>query len=624
MADLVLGLAKSAVEGTLTAAKSAIEEEEKLKKTMQRDLMIISDEFEMMRSFLNVAKERATDDMVRTLVRQVRNMALEVEDCIESAVLVDVKKSIWWRRLLVSSCMLAAAAAPAAALDDAVTAIQLLKSRVEAMGQRNERYMTIVGNSGSKPSTEKTHQKALADAAAVGIINEARDAKKKHGRPGDLIELINNIDDALPLQVISVWGAAGDLGVASIIKKTCDDPETCRNFRFRAWVKLMHPFNSHEFIRSLLLQFYTNYCAQKGSASTGLLLKPAEVMTATQGVLIKEFMQLVSDERYIVFLEDVPRVVDWEAVRVYLPDNKKGSCIVVHTQQLEVASLCVRQSHLVLELEQFSPEHSVLVFFNKAKKKHSSSAVVSPRNLIDLIKEDADHTPLRIVSMYKKVDHLEEVSIVNKTCDKYPEIYEKFKYRASVNLVHPFNLEGFIRILLTQLCANYCPRHGSAEDFLKLKGVMDTEGALMKQFAKQVLSNQRYLIFLLDLSSKDDLEAVRDFLPDNKNGSCVVVHIKQLEVARLCVRQAQEFSADHSDCIFFIEDEKDETEHEDEEMVKQKEAEEWFKQHGSKPVDRRADRDYLGSNRPGVWCVFGMVGVGKSYIVKHVYYKQLS
>lgn len=38
MADLVLGLAMSAVEGTLTAAKSAIEEK-KLEKNIQRDLM---------------------------------------------------------------------------------------------------------------------------------------------------------------------------------------------------------------------------------------------------------------------------------------------------------------------------------------------------------------------------------------------------------------------------------------------------------------------------------------------------------------------------------------------------------------------------------------------------------
>ncbi|WVZ50547.1 hypothetical protein U9M48_001789 [Paspalum notatum var. saurae] len=624
MADLVLGLAKSAVEGTLSAAKSAIEEEEKLKKSMQRDLMLISDEFEMMCSFLNVAKEHATDEMVRTLVRQVRNMALEVEDCIESAVLVDVKKSNWWRRLLLSSCMLAAAATPAAALDDAVTAIELLKSRVEAMGQRNERYMSIVGDSGSKPTTEKTHHKAVADAAAVGILNEARDAKKKHGRPGNLIELIKNIDDALPLQVMSVWGAAGDLGVASIIKKTCDDPEICINFRFRAWVKLMHPFNSHEFIRSLLLQFYTNYCAQKGSASTIDFLEPAEVMIASQDVLIKEFMKHVSDQRYLVFLEDVPRAVDWEAVRVYLPDKKKGSCIVVHTQQLEVASLCIGQSHRVLELEQFSPDHSVFVFFNEAKKKRSR-----PRNLIDLIKADADHTALRIVSVYKEVDHLEEVSIVNKTCDKNPEICEKFKYRASVNLnlVHPLNLEEFIKILLTQLCANYCPRHGGADDFLKLKGVMDTEGALVKEFAKQVLSNQRYLVFLEDLPTKDDLETVRDFLPDNNNGSCVIVHTKQLEVARLCVRQEHEFLADHSNDIFFDEDEnEDETEHEDEERLKMQEAEDWLSQHESEDsehVGRTADIEDLGANWAGVRSVFGMAGVGKSYIVKYVYYKKV-
>ncbi|WVZ50501.1 hypothetical protein U9M48_001747 [Paspalum notatum var. saurae] len=632
MADLVLGLAKSAVEGTLTAAKSAIEEEEKLKKSMQRDLMLISDEFEMMNSFLNVAKERATDEMVRTLVRQVRNMALEVEDCIESAVLVDIKKFNWWRRLLLSRCMLAAASA--APLDDAVAAIELLKSRVEAMGQRNERYMSIVhGSSSSSKPTEKTHRQAIADAAVVGILNEARDAKKKIGSPRDLTELINNIDGALPCQVISVWGAVGDLGVASIIKKTCDDPEICKNFRFRAWVKLMSPFNPHEFIRSLLAQFYTNYYPQQGSAVD--FLEPVEMIIADQEVLIKEFMKRVSDQRYLVFLEDVPSAFDWEDVRVYLPDKKKGSCIVVHTQQLEVASLCVGQSHLVLELEQFSSDHSVFVFFNEPKKKRSR-----PRNLIDLIKADADSTPLRIVSVYKEVDHLEEVSIVNKTCDKYPEICEKFKYRASVNLVHPFHLEEFIRILLTQLFANYCPRHGNADDFLKLKGVMDTEGTLRKDFAKQVLSNQRYLVFLENLTSKDDLEIIRDFLPDNKNGSCVVVHTKQLEVARLCVRQP---ALDHSDGIFYNEvcsnainkflnklysDENedghdDETEHDDEESVKTQEAKEWLSQHGSKLVGRRADIENLRPSWAEVRPVFGMAGVGKTYIVKYVYYKQM-
>ncbi|CAO2142328.1 unnamed protein product [Urochloa humidicola] len=124
MADLVLGLAKLAVEGMLTMANTAIEKEKMLQKSVKCDLMLISDEFEMMHSFLNAAKERVTNDMARTLVRQVRNMALDVEDCIESTVQLDDKSS-WWRRLL-PSCM--PPAAPAVALDDAVADIQLLKA----------------------------------------------------------------------------------------------------------------------------------------------------------------------------------------------------------------------------------------------------------------------------------------------------------------------------------------------------------------------------------------------------------------------------------------------------------------------------------------------------------------
>lgn len=244
--------------------------------------------------------------------------------------------------------------------DEAVTAIELLKSRVEAMGQRNERYMQI-GDCGAPKLSEKTHQQTGADATAAGILIEARKAKKEN--PRDFIQLINTEDDVHPLQVISLWGsAAGDLGVASIIDKTCQDPEIIQNFRCRAWVKLTttRPFNLHEFIRSLLVQFYTNYCLPQ--EDTQGFLKPADVMTASEAVLMKEFTNQISNQRYLVILEDVSSAVDWAAVRVYLPNDKTGSCVVVHTQQLEVASLCVGRSHQVLELEQFSPAHSVCVY----------------------------------------------------------------------------------------------------------------------------------------------------------------------------------------------------------------------------------------------------------------------
>ncbi|CAL4987157.1 unnamed protein product [Urochloa decumbens] len=606
MADLVLGLAKSAVEGTLTVAKSAIEEEEKLKKSMQLDLMLISDEFEMMNSFLNVAKERATDEMVRTLVRQVRNMALDVEDCIESVMLVDTKPH-WWRRL-VPSCMLADA--PAASLDDAVAAAELLKCRVEAMGQRNERYWHI-RDSGSKP-TAKTHQQAIADAAAVGILIEARNTKKRHGSPRDLVQLIKKKDHVLPLQMISLWGAVGDLGVASIIKKARDDPELCRKFKFRAWVKLTQPFNPHEFIRSLMAQFYTNCLSQQESIE-----QIGAMMTMEDTRLTEKFLKQVSNVRYIIFLEDVSSSVDWEAVRAYLPDKKNGSCIVVHTQQLEVASLVVGQSHRVLELEQFSADHSVCVFFDEKKRS-------SLRDLNEVINMKEQDLPLQVISVYGPLGNLGVESIIKKTCDgdHDPKICKNFRYRAWVKLMHPFNPHEFVRSLLAQLHTNYCSQHGSAVDFLNLNGMMmGTEGVLM-DFAKQMMSKQKYIVFLEDLSSMDDWEAVREFLPDKKNGSCIVVHTQQLEVARLCVEQPhrvlelEQSSADHSVGVFYKEGDQDE-----ERAIKTEAAREWL--HECQLVGRQEDTSNICANGAGVQAVFGIAGVGKSYIVKHVYFKKV-
>ena len=136
MADLVLGLAKTVVEGTMTAVRSAMEEDEKLHKSVQRDLMLISDEFEMMHSFLSNAAANSSDggvvadEVSRTCVRQVRDMALDVEDCIEEVVHLDNDPG-WWRRLLPRKL---AAAGPVVALDDAVARVDETRQRPAPTG----------------------------------------------------------------------------------------------------------------------------------------------------------------------------------------------------------------------------------------------------------------------------------------------------------------------------------------------------------------------------------------------------------------------------------------------------------------------------------------------------------
>nr|CAB3452117.1 unnamed protein product [Digitaria exilis] len=158
MADFALGLTKTALEGTLSRVKSAIEDEANLKVTVQHDLVFITGEFQMMQSFLMVAtKERTNNQVVKTWVRQLRDLAFDVEDCVEFVVHLD-KSSTWsWMWRLVPSCM-----APPRHLDAAVAEIKQLKARVEEVSQRNARYNLISNSAGSKQ-----HASLAPPAAAV-------------------------------------------------------------------------------------------------------------------------------------------------------------------------------------------------------------------------------------------------------------------------------------------------------------------------------------------------------------------------------------------------------------------------------------------------------------------------
>jgi hypothetical protein len=61
----------------------------KLHNNVQRDLVIVLDEFEMMPAFHSATKECVTYEMTRTLVRRIYNTGLDVEDYIETVIHLD-------------------------------------------------------------------------------------------------------------------------------------------------------------------------------------------------------------------------------------------------------------------------------------------------------------------------------------------------------------------------------------------------------------------------------------------------------------------------------------------------------------------------------------------------------
>ncbi|KAF8700242.1 hypothetical protein HU200_034622 [Digitaria exilis] len=345
-AELAIGISKTAVEALVNKVKSAIKEEAEKWQIVERDIVFIKDEFEMMQSFLNTAsRESMKNQVTRTWVRQVRDLSYDTEDCIEFVLHLDTKQLFWLR--LVRSNMVQTLLP----LDQAVAEIKQLKARAEEVNQRNLRY-NLIGNSG-----EQEQQKSAASQSSMDIFIKPRDAFDKHSGFSDLTRFLATEEQAL--QVVSVCGTGGDLGTISIIKKAYDHQDICQKFDCRAWVKLMNPFNLQEFIRCLLAGFFANVSPQEQGAYVGVNMLAS--MKTTQDSILVDSMMRLRKNTYLIVIDDVSSVVEWNAIRSLLVDMNNGSRIVVSTQQLEIASLCTGQPYHVSLLREFSTDHCLHV-----------------------------------------------------------------------------------------------------------------------------------------------------------------------------------------------------------------------------------------------------------------------
>ncbi|KAF7081879.1 hypothetical protein CFC21_085785 [Triticum aestivum] len=403
MAEFALGLTKTAVAGTVSRVKLAVQEEKKLRESVEEDLVFITGEFEMMQAFLSAssAGERTSKnkceqqerdklhgqvvpaDLARGRRRSgaargganIRDLAFDVENCVEFVVHLD-KPSPWdWMRRLASSTpCLSSLSLP---LDLAAAEIKRLKARVEDVSQSNTRY-NLTGGGGSddngnndndydynyddSDSDSDLHQEqnqvrmrpavsttsvAAATFQDLRVIWKAMGKLRRNTR--DLKILIDCQGSGL--KVITLWGsvnadAVGDSGRVSILKKAYLDQEICQQFKSRAWIKLTNTFNPVEFLNNLLTHFTSHRHVRHHD--------------------VHELMVQVCQHRYLIILEEeLSSFAEWEAIKIYLPDSNNGSRVVISTKHLGVALVCTGEPFQVWELQHYSRNQYLCAFFPK-------------------------------------------------------------------------------------------------------------------------------------------------------------------------------------------------------------------------------------------------------------------
>ncbi|KAF7033777.1 hypothetical protein CFC21_044852 [Triticum aestivum] len=368
MEATAISIGKSVLSGALNYAQSTVAEEVALQLGVQRDHSFITDELEMMQSFLMAAHDERDDNrVVRTWVKQVRDVSYTVEDCLLDFA-VRLEKQSWW-------CL------SRKGLARRYVAMQMkeLRDKVEEVSQRSQRYHLIKGSS-SKPTSAVGPP--IMSSAMMTAADDAR--LRRHKAKMDLAELINCKNDDT-LRVVALWGTSiSELEETSIIKSAYEDPMIHKNFDCCAWITLVYPFNQTNFIQSIVRQIYENSLQETGEeGKTTIGVQVLKLMTTTKedglahvfrrflikraekDSLVYEFKRYLNDKSYLIVLNDIRTIEEWDCIKTCFPNNKKGSRIIVSTEQVEVASLCIGAEEEALVHKKLFSDQSFYAFYTK-------------------------------------------------------------------------------------------------------------------------------------------------------------------------------------------------------------------------------------------------------------------
>ncbi|AQK39556.1 Disease resistance protein RPM1 [Zea mays] len=497
MEATALSLGKAVLGGALSYAKSKAAEEVALQLGVEDDVTFITDELQMMQSFLMTAdEERSQTKVVTTWVTQVRDLAYNVEDSLMDFG-IDVGKKPIWGCIPRSSCDRRRIAKE----------VKKLRSKVEDVSNRNLRYRLIKDGSRSKP-------------AGAAEQTTASDGVERQKPKADLLQLVTSKE--VDLRVVAVCGTTGDRGKTAAIHEVYDHPSVASKYGLRAWVRLIHPFNPEEFLRSMVRQFLENFHdkPQGGEEATNVgatvLLKMDKM---NQSDLVHTFTTQLSSNSYLIVIDDLCTVEEWQRIRRFFPDNKKESRIIVSTQQVEVISEIQEEYQPPKSTGNSFSTSTTGKKFDRMRTMTLNDDVLVGRKtekseVIDLIGQPSDKL-CKVISVWG-MGGLGKTTLV-RSIYRSQQLDDWNWKRAWVTATRPFDNEVLIRTLASQLL------HDSNTANMKLD--------VLRKKIDQLLLNENYLIVLDDLSSIEEWNLVRDQWAKAKR---IIVTTREYSVAKYC------------------------------------------------------------------------------------------
>ncbi|KAB2596506.1 disease resistance protein RPP8-like [Pyrus ussuriensis x Pyrus communis] len=279
-----------------------------LPKDVRPEILRLRDELKRMLCFLKDADAKQEDDLqVRNWVSDVRNLAYDAEDLIDTYILkVESYKYKKWNFVKRYASTLKARSKIGKDL-------VFLRTRISDISISHEAY-------GIRSTGEGTSH------ANEGLLKLRRSTPR--GQDKDIVGLEEDIATLVALLVSEdQWRAISIVGMGGIGKTTCAkevynhaDIQTC--FDCRAWVYISQQFRTRDVLQSIIKQVSTR---TEDTAKLG------------EDELEEMLYKLLEGRRYLIVLDDIWSTSAFDSLAKAFPNNHSGSKLFLTTRNNNVA-----------------------------------------------------------------------------------------------------------------------------------------------------------------------------------------------------------------------------------------------------------------------------------------------
>ncbi|KAL5547875.1 hypothetical protein UlMin_003106 [Ulmus minor] len=349
-------MAEMVVAPVINVLAQLLIEEANWFKGVHREVKSLKDELESIRCFLKDAEERSekgnVNDGVKTWVKQVREEAYHIEDVIDVYLLHVAKQTRQHGGLgfLLKTSYLFKGLKRR---HDIAFEIRHIKSSLCEIKERGKRY--------GFDSVEQESSRGIATSEQdydprLGSLFVEDDEFFDVGLTRE--ELMKRLVEGQSTGVVISLVGTGGIGKTTLVKKVYDSEVVKGHFDCCAWITVSQSYNLEKLLRTMMQEIHqaTEYLA----GETGTIIER----------LISALRKYLETKRYIVVFDDVWQLDFWGIMKHALPNNDRGSRIIVTTRNEAVAISCKDAPCSLIEKLQPWPQEMAWEFFCKKTFRH--------------------------------------------------------------------------------------------------------------------------------------------------------------------------------------------------------------------------------------------------------------